>query len=1114
MNTTRKTSILLSACLIVRNAAEHLQQSLLSIQDVVDEIIVVDTGSEDHTLEIAKNFGCKVFSYRWNDSFADARNFSLEKATGKWILIIDADEVLQNAEDLRTTLQKADDSVGGFFISLTSLLPDRSQTHDAVVRIFRNLPQIRYTGTIHEQIIPSILSLKLHLQTSNVRILHYGYALSPVALQQKALRNLQLLNKQLHNNPADGYSWFQKGKTHLILGNFSEALNSFERALQHLPETHVSRVPTLNYLAWLAIQKQDYHTALDYLKESTTFNPAQTFGYFLLGHCYQQCGEFRKALNAFEKMLNNTQNPKSISHAMYSDYVPPLDEQYAAIASLYYHMGDRVQAEKFYRKGLAYHPESQKCKDGILQCTAFNAQSSDHSESPGKNDHFSETLDTLNNHTVAFSAQDENCDEKKAQKNITGIILSAGISPILPQTIASLSDLCDEIIIGNTGGAPFPIPPEFSTTVSIKILELQWENDFSKLRNKLLTLAQCSWIIIVDDDEVIPQETQEKIQEFLPGVAEDIGGIFVTIEHQAPGAAKSPRTQVLRIFRNNPQFHYEGVIHESITPSIVKSGYRIVSAPDLIFTHYTMPPSKQKIQLYRSLYEKAIAETQEKTKRAHYYFHYTLFLLTFAETADEIHRAEELIQSENFSILSHQQKATLLNALIRHKLNTPDYLVIKSLAEQSLSYYPEQCEALWYKILASLSIRDFPTALQSIELYLTRVDNYVSSLPFEKLPPYEQVKELVNTVLSMFRTQQSESADTEKFAPAVVNPQPLVSLCMIVKNEEKNLTGCLESVREFVDEIIIVDTGSEDRTVEIAAEYNARIFSHPWKNDFSAARNESIKHARGKWILYLDADERLLSPDAHALRTMLQELPDSVGGVLCIIESPHRLNNAEISLHRGHYPRIFRNLGYPKIHFRGKVHEQISPSIIDAGLSIVKSEILIHHSGYNCDPKQLRMKVERNYSLLFSHIQEHPTDAYAWFQLGQTLTWMHLPQEAEKALQFSLQLDPPLPDYLKAAAYASLAQLAGQKKRFRDAISYADLSLQYSPHQIYARQLKAYALLHLDQKEEARKLFSECLLMMQQRKRTEFSGFEIAVPKENILRGLQLCQQPQTHTHR
>ncbi|MGH9426892.1 MAG: glycosyltransferase family 2 protein, partial [Terriglobia bacterium] len=92
--------------------------------------------------------------------------------------------------------------------------------------------------------------------------------------------------------------------------------------------------------------------------------------------------------------------------------------------------------------------------------------------------------------------------------------------------------------------------------------------------------------------------------------------------------------------------------------------------------------------------------------------------------------------------------------------------------------------------------------------------------------------------------------------------RPKLSLCMIVKNEQRWLEDCLNSVKELVDEMIIVDTGSRDNTVEIAQRFGARLFDHPWSGDFSEARNHSLGSATGDWILVLDADEKLAQRDA------------------------------------------------------------------------------------------------------------------------------------------------------------------------------------------------------------------------------------------------------------
>ena len=100
---------------------------------------------------------------------------------------------------------------------------------------------------------------------------------------------------------------------------------------------------------------------------------------------------------------------------------------------------------------------------------------------------------------------------------------------------------------------------------------------------------------------------------------------------------------------------------------------------------------------------------------------------------------------------------------------------------------------------------------------------------------------------------------------------PTVSLCMIVKDEEENLARCLDSVRDFVDEIIIVDTGSTDRTIDIAERYGARVFYHPWEGSFSKARNYSLKYATCDWILILDADEELNNDDTSRLKEIAKD---------------------------------------------------------------------------------------------------------------------------------------------------------------------------------------------------------------------------------------------------
>jgi glycosyltransferase involved in cell wall biosynthesis len=124
------------------------------------------------------------------------------------------------------------------------------------------------------------------------------------------------------------------------------------------------------------------------------------------------------------------------------------------------------------------------------------------------------------------------------------------------------------------------------------------------------------------------------------------------------------------------------------------------------------------------------------------------------------------------------------------------------------------------------------------------------------------------------KSKKKKKASNKKHNEQLVNKKvkrPKISLCMIVKNEERYLDNCLKSVKDVVDEIVIVDTGSEDRTVEIAKNYTDKVYFHPWKNSFSEARNHYLKYAAGDWIFQIDADEELVREDVSGVSSETME---------------------------------------------------------------------------------------------------------------------------------------------------------------------------------------------------------------------------------------------------
>lgn len=216
---------------------------------------------------------------------------------------------------------------------------------------------------------------------------------------------------------------------------------------------------------------------------------------------------------------------------------------------------------------------------------------------------------------------------------------------------------------------------------------------------------------------------------------------------------------------------------------------------------------------------------------------------------------------------------------------------------------------------------------------------------------------------------------------------PRVSAAMIVRNEERFLPGCLESVRAEVDEIVIVDTGSSDRTPDIARDAGAVLLTYPWHGDFAAARNVALDAASGDWILYIDADERLLVAKPGDLRRVVDR-PGAVAG--------HVRFRPRVGFTPYREIRLFRR--DPRIRFRGRIHETVHPDIgaveRSDGLSLVDMDVGIDHLGYEGD---LSHKFARNLPLLEAAVRQDPKRVFLWTDLARALAGMGRSEDAVAA---------------------------------------------------------------------------------------------------------------------
>lgn len=228
------------------------------------------------------------------------------------------------------------------------------------------------------------------------------------------------------------------------------------------------------------------------------------------------------------------------------------------------------------------------------------------------------------------------------------------------------------------------------------------------------------------------------------------------------------------------------------------------------------------------------------------------------------------------------------------------------------------------------------------------------------------------------RKKQKKKKKKSGSSPVSDLKRQSVSLCMIVKDEAENLERCLISVKGLVDEIIIVDTGSKDATIDIARKFDAVIHEISWNNDFSEARNYALSHAGKDWILVLDADEEFPRNQRKGFLKILNEGSD----IAYTLRFKSKVG-AGASAHwvKSIHARLFRN--HIGIVFSGRVHEDIRNSVEKAGGTVADADIEILHHGYTDEAYSEKSKAERNIELLKKSIAENPSDGLSHFYLGE-----------------------------------------------------------------------------------------------------------------------------------
>lgn len=231
----------------------------------------------------------------------------------------------------------------------------------------------------------------------------------------------------------------------------------------------------------------------------------------------------------------------------------------------------------------------------------------------------------------------------------------------------------------------------------------------------------------------------------------------------------------------------------------------------------------------------------------------------------------------------------------------------------------------------------------------------------------------------LIQFQKELHPDTVKARAVSLASKADISLCMIVRDEERVIRDCLTSAAPFFSQVIVVDTGSSDRTPEICRELGAEVYDMTWPESFSVARNESLKHAKGKWIFWLDADDTLPTYAGEAiLQAALYAPPEIVGFIVPV----QFVEDGPGAGTRVDHVKLFRNI--PGLTFEGRIHEQILASLRPHGEIARVSRAIVLHSGYDTSVEGQQKKRARDEKLLKLDLNERPDHPFVLFNLGMT----------------------------------------------------------------------------------------------------------------------------------
>lgn len=357
----------ITACLIVKNEEDMLRRCLESLQDGVDEIVIVDTGSTDTTKEIAKEFTDKVYDFEWTEDFAEARNYAASHATGEWIIAVDADECV-DPENFKAAMEEIKGHGGKYdmyAVEIISFVGESAESSmvNNMARIYRNNGVLYFEGAIHEQLVKKCGEKKLVL--SSVKLYHYGYLKNVIEKHNKQERNMKIIKKELKSGKDKGFTHFNYGQELRRLGKTKEALDAFITAFQHKEDISHGWVATcLYFMVESLVKLKRYEDALTIIKDAEEIFPTAPDFPFLKGEVYFKQNRFDDAKEVYTNIIMK-------GPTVYSNVILYVESQallpHIRLAEIYVQEKQDEQAVKHYMEALNEISSSAKVISNIIR---------------------------------------------------------------------------------------------------------------------------------------------------------------------------------------------------------------------------------------------------------------------------------------------------------------------------------------------------------------------------------------------------------------------------------------------------------------------------------------------------------------------------------------------------------------------------------------------------------------------------------------------------------------------------------------------------------------------------------------------------------------------------